>query len=152
MINQFLTGLNGCNMARITQDKAYDFLMGGRATITFHNLKTNNQFTFTIQRTKLNAQFWVSTCGDLIGYIRGDVFIKYTKDPQVPFTRADATLAFSNMWKRIMFQEVPDYVHMLHDGHCSYCSRTLTDAISIEYGLGPVCRKKLGVQVLATIG
>jgi hypothetical protein len=139
---------------RVIQEKAYAYLTGGRATVTFHNTITNNQFTFTIARQRLGdnvqvngASFWVTVCDDLIGYIRGDVFIKYTKDPNVPFVRADATNAFANMWKRIMFQQVPDTVHILHDGNCSYCNRPLTDAISIEYGLGPICRKKLGIVV-----
>lgn len=35
-----------------------------------------------------------------------------------------------------------DYGHQL--GRCGICNRTLTDAVSIERGIGPVCASKVG--------
>jgi hypothetical protein len=31
-------------------------------------------------------------------------------------------------------------VEVMHTGNCLVCGKTLTDAKSIEFGLGPICR------------
>lgn len=36
-------------------------------------------------------------------------------------------------------------VHIVHDCRCAVCRRRLTDEKSVEYGIGPECRKKLKV-------
>lgn len=36
-------------------------------------------------------------------------------------------------------------VHVISDGKCSVCGRKLTDVASIHYGIGPTCRKKIGL-------
>lgn len=39
-----------------------------------------------------------------------------------------------------------DGVQVVSDGRCSRCGRRITDFESMAYGLGPVCRKKLGMM------
>lgn len=36
-----------------------------------------------------------------------------------------------------------DEVQVISDGKCSVCGRRITDDDSLNYGIGPVCRKKL---------
>lgn len=38
---------------------------------------------------------------------------------------------------------LPDIVHVYHNGRCSKCGRKLTDLESLRTGLGPVCRSKV---------
>lgn len=41
---------------------------------------------------------------------------------------------------------LPAVVHVLHHGRCSRCGRKLTDSESLRYGLGPECRRKMGLN------
>ena len=40
---------------------------------------------------------------------------------------------------------LPKAVHIYHHGKCSVCGRKLTDAKSLRCGVGPTCRKKVGI-------
>lgn len=42
-------------------------------------------------------------------------------------------------------QELPDGYHIRHEGKCGMCGRTLTEPESLECGIGPVCREKMGI-------
>jgi len=133
---------------RITQDKAYNYLLSGKATVTFHNTLTDGQFTFTInQKTvgtpKVTLGIWyVYHANVYIGFIRGDVFILHNV---IPSNKQEAVKAIKWCWGNIIKQTIPDTLHILHDGTCGKCHRRLTDAESIEYGLGKVCREALGI-------
>jgi len=39
-------------------------------------------------------------------------------------------------------RELPTFVEFWHEGKCGKCGRSLTDPISIDIGLGPICRNK----------
>lgn len=43
-------------------------------------------------------------------------------------------------------REVPEGYKIQHEGKCGKCGRRLTDPVSIETGLGPVCRTEKGIQ------
>lgn len=49
------------------------------------------------------------------------------------------------MWVLERGDNLPSKVHLVHSGTCSRCGRVLTDFESIQYGLGPECRKKMGL-------
>jgi hypothetical protein len=38
------------------------------------------------------------------------------------------------------FDVLDTLIDVMHTGKCLVCSKTLTDAKSIEFGLGPICR------------
>lgn len=42
---------------------------------------------------------------------------------------------------------IPRSVHVMHHGRCSRCGRRLKDEESLRYGLGPECRKRVGLRV-----
>jgi len=133
---------------KITQDRAYNYLLSGKATVTFHNTLTDGQFTFTIKQKMVGIPktptgiWYVYNCSDYIGYIRGDLFIVDTKAPS---TRDKAIIVFRWCWGNIIKQTIPDTLHILHDGTCGKCHRRLTDSLSLNLGIGPECRKALGI-------
>jgi hypothetical protein len=43
--------------------------------------------------------------------------------------------------------DLPEGYKMQHAGRCCRCAKTLTDPDSIELGIGPECRKKMGIEV-----
>lgn len=136
----------------IPHENVYAFMMGGRAVITFYNPVSNKQYTYSISRQKSSADsihkglvFWVETRDDLIGYIRGDVYIEFFKDSTARVRRMDAINAFRNMWKLIVNNTIPKQIQIIHDGKCSYCRKPLRSSTSLASGLGPECAKKLGI-------
>jgi hypothetical protein len=137
---------------RIAQDKAYNYLLSGKATVTFHNTLTKNQFTFTIKQKmagipKVPVGVWyVYNCSDYIGFIRGDMFI-VENTMKNSILRADAIKAFRWCWNAILQQKIPNTMEILHEGTCGHCHRVLTDAVSLSVGIGPECRKKLGIHI-----
>jgi len=41
---------------------------------------------------------------------------------------------------------LPEGYDIQHAGRCCRCAKMLTDPISIEIGIGPECRKKMGIE------
>jgi hypothetical protein len=40
----------------------------------------------------------------------------------------------------MVFNALDNQIDIMHTGNCLVCGKTLTDANSIEIGLGPICR------------
>lgn len=124
---------------RIEQQYAKRYLLSGKAHATFHNTRSGNQLHFLV-RNRLkdgHAVFYKGT--DYIGVIHDDKFypVRNYHGGIQPIK------VFDYIWRHILTQSIPDYVHILHDGRCGKCGRRLTDAESIQLGIGPECRKKL---------
>lgn len=49
------------------------------------------------------------------------------------------------LWVLSHSDNLPSAVHVYHHGKCSVCGRNLTDAKSLRCGVGPTCRKKIGL-------
>jgi len=124
---------------RLSQDKAYDYLLSGKAVVTFHNTqpkkKSEDQFTYTVRKK------WVYYNNEWIGAIRNDntFFGTFSNPVRQPVT------VFAWMWNAILKQKVPDTIHIYHSGSCGRCHRQLTDKLSLITGIGPECRKILGI-------
>lgn len=117
-------------------ERAYDYMLGGKAELVFFNKTKNTSVVFNIN--KQHPGIWYVYYQTIyIGFIRGDLFHP-AKDI------AEETI---HIFKRILSIVVNKYTHpdlaIMHTGICSVCSRKLTDPESIEWGIGPECRKKL---------
>lgn len=49
------------------------------------------------------------------------------------------------VWVLKHSNNLPSIVHIYHHGKCSVCGRKLTDAKSLRCGVGPTCRKRVGI-------
>lgn len=49
------------------------------------------------------------------------------------------------IWVLRHASNLPSAVHIYHHGKCSVCGRKLTDAKSLKCGVGPTCRKRVGI-------
>lgn len=49
------------------------------------------------------------------------------------------------IWTLNHANALPSAVKVFHHGKCSVCGKKLTDARSLECGIGPTCRKKVGI-------
>ena len=50
------------------------------------------------------------------------------------------------IWVLKNSDNIPSAVHIYHHGKCSVCGRKLTDAKSLRCGVGPTCRKRVGIH------
>lgn len=132
---------------RISIEYAERFITAGKAQVMFWNTETNNKFWFTVHemRDSLYAVNWIvkDSLPNYIGHINtrhvGAQFHRTAKGIwNEPKSHAADVFAF--MWKRIRELNVPEQVHILHLGKCGVCGRPLTDPVSIEVGIGPICR------------
>jgi Family of unknown function (DUF6011) len=140
--------------ARLSQQKARAYILAGKSTVIFHNIATDNVRRFYVYKKTGSAIWQVKpldfTVKEKVGYITGHLqFISYPgpfdRNTDNSYVRAfNAQVdAFSYMWRHIMSETVPENIHILHPMTCGYCGKTLTDPVSIECGIGPVCRGKL---------
>jgi Family of unknown function (DUF6011) len=121
-------------------ERVYDYILQERAEVVFHNKKTGNHRAYCVVR-KVPGIWYVYYEGDYLGFIRGDLFI--VANLTDPLHKASS--AFSELFRRIVNKSPhPDLV-VLHTGRCSVCNRKLKDPESIEYGIGPECRKNIGL-------
>jgi hypothetical protein len=49
------------------------------------------------------------------------------------------------IWVLNHSDNLPSAVHIYHHGKCSVCGKKLTDARSLNCGIGPTCRKRVGI-------
>jgi hypothetical protein len=116
------------------------------AEFTAKSLRTNKDFTFQISRNEFQGKWYTHLYVEteylnfqhLGTYLNGKVF----KKRQVVETPSAIAIG----WILAKVEEgktdlVDANVQITHLGKCLRCGRTLTDATSIEIGLGPVCRK-----------
>ena len=50
-------------------------------------------------------------------------------------------------WLLRHLDALPEKCQFWHEGRCACCSRRLTDPVSIEHGIGPICRGKYDTDV-----
>lgn len=138
------------------------FILGGRSEFSIYQESVNgsNNITKKYEVTVADGGFkdgtpntwFVKTCvnGDMQyqGYIRrkditGWVFSFYTSKKSPRFV--DNFSIKGLLWVLHHCDDLPDRVHILHHGKCSVCGRKLTDADSLMCGIGPTCRKRVGM-------
>lgn len=124
------------------------FVLGGKAEFSIENLDSGRGFKYKVIKMKDNKKdyvdkFFVYVDGDYAGllsvYSAGKLYWSQGKkgtqsENSPPIKGLYLALDSNGVMKRPMV--------LYHHGKCSVCGRKLTDPKSIEYGMGPECRKK----------
>ena len=114
------------------------------AIFTIKSLKTNKDYTYRISRKKFGEK-WFTFVKVEMGYLnfnylgsyfKGNLFKKQTK---VETPAAKAISFVLDFVEKGKFDFLDEKLEMTHEGSCLVCGKTLTDATSIERGIGPVC-------------
>lgn len=116
---------------------------GGNFTI--RSKKTQKDYTYRIKRTKRGEE-WVTDIliekqylqFHYLGTYKNGVVIKWRG-----VNNSDTAKGIAWVLKNIEqgnFAKVEEQADLFHTNHCLRCGKELTDATSIELGLGPVCR------------
>lgn len=152
----------------IRKDKVLEFLLGGKAKFTVHNEQTKNQRKYLILaeymyngrviKQRINDHCTVhryvvynidTTKPRYIGELRW-LFLEDQRWHYYPDYKYHAKEAqeFSWVYNMVLAGTIPNNIHILHHGSCSVCGRPLTDAESLERGIGPICLTRLEAQFL----
>jgi len=141
-------------MKALDQKYAKDYMLAGRAMVTFHNTLTGNQFTYLIKAKKDSDNTWFVTHHNLKKTFLGSIYTgnnpegNFSSGIDVPneVVLGNPMRVFGWMWDKIQKQAVPDYIEILRSDTCGHCGRSLTEALSLTIGIGPECRKKLDID------
>ena len=126
------------------------YVLGGRAVVTIFNttpkVKSVSQFVYTVKASKYLG--WnVYHSGSYLGHIHTDHILKLQENFKVDTLYGQAKEVFAWFWQKLMTDSIPNNIRVYHSGYCGKCGRLLTDAVSLETGFGPECRRKLGIKV-----
>lgn len=134
-----------------TAADALSFIRGGKAFITLSSAKTGKHFTYRIVTGAPGAPregkpFFVSVLNGpdnwanygYIGFIPHGVPLLIAGNKG----RGDAPSFKALAWAlgHLVNGRIPADLTIRHEGKCSVCSKKLTNPISIDLGIGPICR------------
>ena len=131
-----------------------DYVLAGKATITLESEVTGKHYTYRVTKKEEEGKDAVWFVGLLtgpenetdysyIGLIRDNSFQTRGKVKVSP--DAPSSKGFGFFWHWIGTGAMPPKMVIRHEGRCGRCGRTLTVPESIDTGIGPECRAKMGV-------
>lgn len=141
-------------MHKLESNRVKDYVLAGNATITLESGTTGKHFTYKITRCKNddNLYFIKSLRGPdnsndytYIGcyYADNKYFHPDNKYKGIEtFGWPKSLQAINFLFKRL--DNIPDKLHVYHEGKCCVCGRKLTTPESIEKGVGPECEQRIG--------
>lgn len=131
----------------VAHKNALAFLLGGKCTFTIltdePKSKSLDHITMRITE-RLKHRIW----SVWYGHEQVATIIMKSTGFTVDFNKENfftpmheiAAKSIEFVVRRLQLTTLPPKVHILHEGMCGKCGRPLTDPVSIEYGLGPICR------------
>jgi len=118
------------------------------ASFTIRSKDSGKDYTYRIKRDAFNGKWYTHIFVektylnfDYLGmYEQGTIFRKKVGQIFTPAAIAIAWVLKKVEEKKFIMLDL-EKIDVFHLGFCLRCGKTLTDAESIEHGLGPVCRK-----------
>lgn len=126
-----------------------DFILGGDSNFTIYQEKPEFQARYRIVRSKDTKVYFIYTGENkksmkYQGYVTRDDLCNLKQGKNgLDKAHQDKRNLKALWWVMWHAENLPNVVHVLHNGRCSVCGKPLTDAISLSYGVGPTCRKRL---------
>lgn len=138
-------------MKELRKEDVKDFVLAGNALVTLQSGKTGKHFTYKIKRAKEDSSLYFIRL--LAGPDNSNDYRYigcYYEDSQylhlaMPWRGYSSSMcppgirAIDYLFDKI--DNLPDNLHIFHEGRCGRCGRILTTPESIERGLGPECAK-----------
>ena len=119
-------------------------IKGGKFTIK--SIKSGKDFTYSISRSEFKGNWYthVKVETEYLKFKRIGTYFngRITNKRQLVDTPSAKAIAFVlKAVEEKRFDYLDSVMLTYHLGSCIRCGKTLTDATSIEYGLGPICAK-----------
>lgn len=123
---------------------SFDFILAGKAIVTFLNTQTDNRFTYKIKKAKEGDIFFVSVLTNpeiyqYVGTMTNGLF-RLGKKSKISGD-AQSIKVFNYVTKKLKSGSLPNFIEIWHEGRCGRCGKLLTVPDSIKSGLGPECIK-----------
>jgi hypothetical protein len=117
------------------------------AEFTVRSRITGKDYTYKISRAEFNSKWYthIKTEQGYLNFVRLGSYYNgclTNKKQLVNTPAADAICWVLRQVERQDYDKLNANVELMHLGKCLVCGRPLTDAESIEIGIGPVCRKR----------
>lgn len=137
-------------MSELKAELVPAYALAGNSTITLLSGNTNKHFTYKIKKAKdkenLYFVYLLSGSDNVYNYIGCYYSDSEYFHPAKPWKDRMA-MSWPPSLRAIRFffnklYNIPDNLHVYHEGKCGRCGRKLTTPKSIERGLGPECYKR----------
>jgi len=131
-------------------------MLAGRAVVGFYSALTGDIYWFNLRRYGEDKVWQIYGLHNPrlethhLGTVFGDNHDRYDFRYK-PSTLREGPVAkkyievFDFSFKAIINNKVPNTMKIYHEGVCGYCGKPLRDPHSMDIGIGPVCRKQLGI-------
>ena len=115
------------------------------ADFTIRSLKTGKDYTYSISRSLYNGTWYthVKVETEYLKFVRLGTYFNGTIRHKGQVVNSPSAIAIAYVLAKVeakAFAFLDTAVEIMHTGSCLVCGKTLTDADSIAFGLGPVCR------------
>ena len=135
-----------------------NFILGGKADFTIYQEATDSngaiQYKYNVRCNENKKLFFISTEKVIKSTVDTTTtpssYQGYILGKDLSFHRgAKGDIATNeHAIKGLLYvlsheNSLSNKVHIFHHGRCSVCGRKLTDAISLQCGIGPTCRKRV---------
>ena len=115
------------------------------ADFTIRSKKTNKDYTYKISRSEYNGKFYthIKVETEYLKFVRLGTYFNGRITHKGQVVDSPSAIAIAYVLGKVeakQFDFLDSVTELMHTGNCILCGKTLTDAQSIEFGLGPVCR------------
>lgn len=131
----------------ILPENVKDFIFGGKSIFTVKNPKTENRFTYKVQKSKKGDLSFASVLTspdhyEFIGTLFSDKNFRRSEKSTIS-NESKSVLVFKWLIEKVVSNKLPEFIEVWHEGCCAKCGRRLTTPESIVNGYGPECIKKI---------
>jgi hypothetical protein len=117
------------------------------ADFTIRSLKTGKDYTYKIARSLYNGKWYthVKVEVEYLNFVRLGTYFNGRITHKGNIVDSPSAIAIAYVLGKVeakAFDFLDSAIEVMHTGNCLVCGKTLTDADSITFGLGPVCRAK----------
>lgn len=115
------------------------------ADFTIRSVKTGKDYTYKITRSEYQGKWYthIKVETEYLKFVRLGTYFGGAIRNKGAIVDSPSAVAIAYVLAKVeakSFDFLDTAIDLFHTGRCLVCSKTLTDAKSIEFGLGPICR------------
>jgi hypothetical protein len=115
------------------------------ADFTIKSIKTGKDYTYKISRSQYKDNWYthIKVETEYLKFVRLGTYYNGAIRHKGELVNTPSAIAIAYVLAKVelmVFNALDNQIDIMHTGNCLVCGKTLTDANSIEIGLGPICR------------